>query len=136
LTYTWGTPRQWGPQFFIPTQFSKDFLTKMNAPLITKDSRENLHNTSKATDSMADWRAYWKEVLDETEENFKTENQMSVHKQKIVADFLDTLCGAFEELSGEEIFDCFFEAVQSQFDYTKKEHDKTSELLDLLAGLK
>jgi thioredoxin-like negative regulator of GroEL len=108
----------------------------MNAPLITKDSRENLHNTSKATDSMADWRAYWKEVLDETEENFKTENQMSVHKQKIVADFLDTLCGAFEELSGEEIFDCFFEAVQSQFDYTKKEHDKTSELLDLLAGLK
>jgi hypothetical protein len=108
----------------------------MNAPLITKDSRENLHNTSKATDSMADWRAYWKEVLDETEENFKTENQMSVHKQKTVDNFLDTLCGALEELNGEEVFDCFFEAVQSQFDYTKKEHDKTSKLLDLLAGLK
>jgi hypothetical protein len=26
--------------------------------------------------------------------------------------------------------------VQSQFDYTKKEHDKTRELLDLFAGLK
>jgi hypothetical protein len=51
-------------------------------------------------------------------------------------DFLDTLCCAFEELSGEEVFDCFFEAVQSQFDYTKKEYDKTSELLDLLAGVK
>lgn len=62
--------------------------------------------------------------------------QKTMAKQKIVDDFLDTLCGAFEELNGKEVFDCFFEAVQSQFNYTKKEHDKTSELLDLLAGLK
>jgi hypothetical protein len=100
----------------------------MNAPLITKDSRENLHNTSKATDSMADWRAYWKEVLDETEENFKTENQMSVHKQKTVDNFLDTICCALEEMNGEEVFDCFLEAVQSQWNYTKKEYDKTNDL--------
>jgi hypothetical protein len=57
-------------------------------------------------------------------------------KQKAVDEFLDTICCALEEMSGEEVFDCFFEAVQSQFDYTKKEHDKTSELLDLLTELK
>ena len=111
-------------------------VAEMDTPGTTKDSRESLHDTKNATDSMGDWRTFWKEVLDETEENFKIEEKMSVHKQKIIDDFLDTLCGALEELSGEEVFDCFFEAVQSQFDYTKKEHDKTSELLDLLAGLK
>ena len=57
-------------------------------------------------------------------------------QQTIVDDFLDTLSCALEELSGKEVFDCFAEAVQSQFDYTKKEYDKTSELLDLLIKLK
>lgn len=107
-----------------------------------KDSREALHDTSNVTDSIKDWRSFWKDVLDDSEDNFENDlaeaakKQKTMAKQKIVDDFLDTLCGAFEELSGEEIFDCFFEAVQNQFDYTKKEHDKTSELLDLLAGLK
>jgi hypothetical protein len=110
----------------------------------TKNSREALHDTSHATDSIKDWRTYWKEVLDvpgtwdcsESDFNKAIKQQKTMAKQKIVDDFLDTLCGAFEELNGKEVFDCFFEAVQSQFDYTKKEHDKTSELLDLLAGLK
>jgi hypothetical protein len=114
----------------------------MESPYATKDSRESLHNTSNATDAIKDWRTFWKDVLDDSEDNFENElatavkQQKTMTKQKIVNDFLDTLCGAFEELSGNEIFDCFLEAVQSQFDYTKKEHDKTSELLDLLAGLK
>jgi hypothetical protein len=111
-------------------------VAEMTTPGTTKDSREALHDTKNATDSVKDWRTFWKEVLDETEENFKIEEKMSVHKQKTIDEFLDTICCALEEMSGEEVFDCFFEAVQSQFDYTKKEHDKTSELLDLLAGLK
>jgi hypothetical protein len=119
-------------------------VAEMDAPGTTKDSREALHDTSNATDSVKDWRSFWKDVLDEQgahvypedELNQAIQKQKTMTKQKIVNDFLDTLCGAFEELSGEEVFDCFFEAVQSQFDYTKKEHDKTSELLDFLAGLK
>jgi hypothetical protein len=115
-------------------------VAELDEPLVSKDSRENLHNTSYAVDSIKDWRTYWKEVLDEPGAYIGSEYELSnaikqqktISKQKIVDDFLDTLCGAFEELSGEEVFDCFFEAVQSQFDYTKKEHDKTSELLDLL----
>jgi hypothetical protein len=71
-------------------------------------------------------------------ENLDTavKEQQAIAKQKTVDDFLDTICCALEELNGEEIFDCFVEAVQGQFKYTKKEHDKTSELLDLLTGLK
>jgi hypothetical protein len=119
-------------------------VAEINAPGTTKDSREALHDTSNATDAIKDWRSFWKDVLDvpgtwDCSEDELTEainQQKTMAKQKAVDDFLDTLCGALEELSGEEVFDCFFEAVQSQFDYTKKEHDKTSELLDLLAGLK
>jgi hypothetical protein len=119
-------------------------VAEIDTPGTTKDSREALHDTSNATDSVKDWRSFWKDVLGDPNAWIGTEDtlteainqQKTIAKQKVVDDFLDTLCGAFEELSGEEIFDCFFEAVQSQFDYTKKEHDKTSELLDLLAGLK
>ena len=110
----------------------------------TKDSRETLHDTSNAVDYIKDWRSFWTDVLDEpitcigSENNLnKTINQQkTMAKQNAVEDFLNTICCALEELSGKELFDCFFEAVQSQFDYTKKEHDKTSELLDLLSGLK
>jgi hypothetical protein len=118
-------------------------VAEMDTPGTTKDSREALHDTSNATNSVKDWRTEaWKYVLDKSEDDFENKlieainAQKTMAKQKVVDDFLDTLCGALEELSGEEVFDCFFEAVQNQFDYTKKEHDKTSELLDLLAGLK
>jgi len=119
-------------------------VAEMDTPGTTKDSREALHDTSNATDAIKDWRTFWKDVLDEPGTGYYSEDELTeainaqktMAKQKAVDDFLDTLCGALEELSGEEVFDCFFEAVQSQFDYTKKEHDKTSELLDLLAGLK
>ena len=61
---------------------------------------------------------------------------LTAAKQKTVDNFLDEICCALEELSGKEVFDCFVEAVQAQNEYTKKEHEKTSELLDLLTGLK
>jgi hypothetical protein len=119
-------------------------VAEMDTPGTTKDSREALHDTSNATGSVKDWRSFWKDVLDEPgtwdySQDELTEainQQKTMAKQKAVDDFLDTICCALEEMSGEEVFDCFFEAVESQFDYTKKEHDKTSGLLDLLAGLK
>jgi hypothetical protein len=115
-------------------------VAEMDTPGTTKDSREALHDTSNATDSVKDWRTAAWEMISET--NFEDElteainQQKTKAKQKAVDDFLDTICCALEELNGEGVFDCFFEAVQSQFDYTKKEHDKTRELLDLFAGLK
>ena len=103
----------------------------METPYTTKDSRESLHNTSNATDAIKDWRTFWKDVLDEPETKV-----CSGVKQKTIDDFLDTLCCALEELTGEEVFDCFLEAVQVRNEDTKKEYDKTNELMDLLIGLK
>jgi hypothetical protein len=117
-------------------------VAEMDTPGTTKNSREALHDTSNATDSVKDWRTFWKDVLDDSEDNFENElataikQQIAMAKQKAVDNFLDTICCALEEMSGEEVFDCFFEAVQSQHKYTKKEYDKTNELMDLLAGLK
>jgi hypothetical protein len=124
------------------TQFEKHKqecgVAEMTTPGTTKDSRESLHDTSNATDSVKDWRTFWKDVLEE----FSTEDklteainqQKTMAKQKAVDDFLDTLCGALEELSGEEVFDCFVEAVQSQWDYTRKEHEKTNDLFKRVLG--
>ena len=117
-------------------------VAELDEPLVSKDSRENLHNTSYAVDSIKDWRTYWKEVLDDSEDNFENELATAVKQQKIIAkqktidNFLDEICCALEEMSGKEVFDCFLKAVQSQHEYTKKEYDKTNELMDLLIELK
>jgi hypothetical protein len=103
----------------------------METPYATKDSRESLHNTSNATDAIKDWRTFWKDVLDEPEAKV-----CSGVKQKAIDDFLDTICCALEEMNGEEVFDCFLEAVQVRHEDAKKEYDKTNELMNLLIGLK
>jgi len=113
-------------------------VAELDTPGTTKDSREALHDTSNATNSVKDWRSFWKDVL----EKFSTEDKLTEAinqqktraKQKAVDDFLDTICCALEELSGEEVFDCFVEAVQSQWDYTRKEHEKTNDLFKRVLG--
>ena len=95
--------------------------------------------TTQSNDNI-DWRTEaWKKV---SETNFEDQlaiaatQLLTAAKQKTVDNFLDEICCALEELSGKEVFDCFVEAVQAQNEYTKKEHEKTSELLNLLTGLK
>jgi len=100
-------------------------VAEMNEPGVTKDSREGLHDTLNATDSIKDWRTFWSEVLNEPEEN----PDLNRAKQETVGDFADTICCALEKMSGKEVFECFLEAVQDQHSYTKKEYDKACELL-------
>jgi hypothetical protein len=106
-------------------------VAEMNEPGVTKDSREALHDTANATDTIKDWRTFCAEVLDES----KWEPDLSCDKQEAVRDFADTICCALEKMSGKEVFECFFEAVQDKYNHTKKEYDKACELLDLLTGL-
>jgi hypothetical protein len=118
-------------------------VAELDEPLVSKDARENLHDTSNAVDSIKDWRTYWKEVLDESEAYIGTEDefatvikqQLTMTKQKTVDNFLDEICCALEEMSGKELFECFVEAVQAQHEYTKKEYDKTTEIMNLLTGV-
>lgn len=119
-------------------------VAEMDTPGTTKDSREALHDTSNATDTVKDWRSFWRDVLEDSGQWIGTENelikeinqQQTKAKQKVVDNFLDTICCALEEMGGEEVFDCFFEAVQDQREYTKKEYDKINELMYLLIKIK
>lgn len=104
-------------------------IAEMETPGATKDSREASHNTSNATDSIKDWRTYWKDVLDEPGTRV-----CSKVKQKIIDEFLDTICCALEEMSGKEVFDCFVEAVQKEYEYTKNEYDKSRGLITQIFG--
>jgi hypothetical protein len=106
-------------------------VAEINTPGTTKDSREALHDTSNATDPTNGWGTFWKDALSEQ----KVSVAKTKTKQKIVDDFLDTICCALEEMSGKEVFDCFVEAIQSQHEYTKKEYYKTIDLMDLLSVL-
>ena len=119
-------------------------VAEMDTPGTTKDSREALHDTSNATDAVKNWRSFWKDVLEDSGQWIGTEEelteainqQQTMAKQKAIDNFLDTICCALEDMSGEEVFDCFFEAVQDQREYTKKEYDKINELMHLLIKLK
>jgi len=145
LTYTWGVPRKWGRPFFMSNQFPEDPLShikswqeefkkhkeqcgvaKIDTLKTTKDSRESLHDTVNATNSMKDWREFWTEALDE----IKTEKELNEHKQKIIFDFADVISCALEEMNGNEIFECFQIAVKDHYDYIKKEYDKACELMN------
>jgi hypothetical protein len=118
-------------------------VAEMTTPGTTKDSREALHDTKNATDSVKDWRSFWKDVLGDPNAWIGTEDELTEAineqktkaKQKTIDEFLDTICCGLEEMSGKEVFDCFVEAIQSQHEYTKKEYYKTIDLMDLLSVL-
>jgi hypothetical protein len=57
-------------------------VAEIDTPGTTKDSREALHDTSHATDSVKDWRTFWKDVLDDSEDNFENELATAVKQQK------------------------------------------------------
>lgn len=98
-------------------------VAEINTPGTTKDSREALHDTSNATDSIKDWRSFWSEVLDESqgkEEDLK----------EAINGFADTICCALDKMNGTEVCECMFAAVTQQFEYTLKEHNKSIELLN------
>jgi hypothetical protein len=45
-------------------------------------------------------------------------------KEKIRDDFADTICHGLEQLTGEEVFECFRNAVTEHRIYTTKEYEK------------
>jgi len=100
-------------------------LPENPSPSNTKESRESLHDTSNATDSVKDWRTFWKDVLDKPD----TKEESTTQKQRLVNDFADSICCALEEMNGEEIFECFFEAALERHQYAKKEYDKANQLI-------
>lgn len=88
-------------------------VASMDEPMTSKDSREQLHDTAKAMENMA--------AAIETEAI-----------RKATTCFADTIAEYSSELSGADLYKCFFNAVMENLNYADKEYKKAKQLMDLL----
>ena len=89
-------------------------VAQLDQPLVTKDSRENMHDTTNATDTM---------------ENNSTKD-MLIEKAK--DHFADTLAEYQYELSGKDIYKAFYQAAYENAEHARKEYERAKELVDML----
>ena len=91
--------------------FKQNIVAELNEPLVTKDSREKLHDTTTSTAQSIKHAEYLKRTRDY---------------------FADTICEAMDELTGEEIYQAFYKACKALRDVTKKEYDNANGLFECL----
>lgn len=106
-------------------------VAEMDEPLVTKDSRENLHDTSKATDLFTDWRSWYKEMASEPKQQ-TTEELIN----KATSYFADTIAEFLPELGGRTLYECFVSAATESMLHAEKEYDNNKDLIDLLSKKK
>lgn len=93
---------------------SHKVVAEMEEPLVTKDSRENMHDTTHATDLLkeADAKAMWVE--------------------KAKDHFADTLAEYQYELTGKDFYKAFYQAAIENMGHVQKEYERAKELVDRL----
>ena len=89
-------------------------VAEIDQPLVTKDSRENMHDTTNAVDSPEDnsVKAMWMEKAKEH--------------------FADTLAEYQYELSGKDFYKAFYQAAYENMEAARKEYERIKELVDML----
>jgi hypothetical protein len=107
-------------------------VASMDEPLMSKDSRENLHDTSKATHEMPDWRSFYKELAEVDIE--PTEVDDNIYLQKAIEHFSDTLCEFAHELSAEQFYKAFLIAATNVAKSAQDDYLKCKTLVDLIEG--
>lgn len=109
---------------------SHKMVADMEEPLVTKDSRENLHDTENATDTLPNWREHYAELIGD---RIPLQGN-DMYKQKATEHFADTIAEFFNEMSGEELFACFHQAAKENLEHIQKEYDSAKDLIDLIEG--
>jgi len=105
-------------------------VAELDEPMAAKDSREGLHDTSKATDAMPNWREHYAELIgDRIPLQGNTQ-----YKEKATEYFADIIAEFIGEMSAQELFDCFAKAAKQNLDFTTKEYDQAKDLMDLIQG--
>ena len=95
-------------------------VAEMNQPLVTKDSRESMHDTSKATTTL------------NGSDNLLTDYCKAMSFQKAKEYFADTIAEFANELSGKELYKAFYAAAMDNMDCVEKEYNKAKQLVDML----
>jgi len=109
---------------------SHKMVADMAEPLVTKDSREQLHDTSNATDTLPNWREHYAELIGDR----VPLQGNDMYKQKATEHFADTIAEFCNEMSGEELFACFQQAAKENLEHIQKEYDRAKDLIDLIEG--
>lgn len=102
-------------------------VAELNEPLVTKDSREKLHDSSNAVSSVyavPDWKTFW-------EKPYESNN---VYKQKAAEHFADTIAEFQNELTGAELFEAFTAAAMQHLEFIEKEYNNAKQLSELIQG--
>ena len=97
-------------------------IAELDAPGVSKDSRENLHNTHNATNVMSDWTS------------FLNMDNNDTYKQKATEYFADTICEFIDEMSGQELYDCFKEAVDKYYNSQKEQFENLKQFHNAVYG--
>ena len=84
-------------------------VADFDEPLVTKDSRESMNDTTSAIDSA---KAMW--------------------MQKAEEHFADTLAEYQYELTGKDFYKAFYKAAYENMEVARKEYERIKELVDML----
>jgi len=94
-------------------------VAEIDTPLISKQSRENLHDTTNVATSMTD-------ALDQ--------KQITENKKKAQEYFADTIAEFANELSGRDLYEALIAAATYNLETLKKEYDQAQEFVALVQG--
>jgi hypothetical protein len=86
-------------------------VASVDEPLVTKESRENMHETTKISDE---------------------QKAKEMWIEKVKEQFCDTLAEYQYELSGKDFYKAFYQAAAEQMNIAEKECQRSRELVDLL----
>lgn len=92
-------------------------VAQLDKPLETKDSRENMHDTTNATD---------------TADIFEDPSVKAMWVEKAKEHFADTLAEYQYELSGKDFYKAFYQAAYETMGHAQKEYERSKELVDML----
>ena len=93
---------------------SHKVVAEIDEPLVTKDSRENMHDTSNAVETLLDT------------------NPKAMWIEKAKEHFADTLAEYQYELSGKDFYKAFYQAAVETMGHAQKEYERTKDLVDML----
>jgi hypothetical protein len=96
---------------------SNQVVASLETPLVSKDSRENLHDTSNTMTTLSNMPS--------------TNNEW---RQAVLNGFADTITEAMSDFSGIEIYKCFLQAAQENLDYCEQQYKNAKELMDCLVN--
>ena len=91
-------------------------IASLDDPLMTKASRENLHDTSNAVNQF---------LTDVQQRSF----------DKAVEYFADTIVEFSSDLSAEQLFKALTVAAKNNYEFTKKEYDSAKKFMELINGI-